>query len=133
MRVLTASDLTPGSANALRRAAALSVQAGGQLRIVHAVPATAGEDVAFAARDRLQSILRDVTGREAAGESGVSIRICHGNPVEVILDQQERYEPDLIVLGDHGDPRLRDAILGTTAGHVIREATAPVLVARIGT
>lgn len=130
MRILTANDLTAGSANALRRSAALAAEAGSELRVIHAVPAIAGEDVALAARDRLTAALRDVTGREARGESGLSIRICHGNPADVILSQAERYDPDLIVLGAHGEPRLRDAIFGTTAGHVIRKAGAPVLIAR---
>lgn len=130
MHILTANDLTGGSANALRRAAAIAAEAGAQLLVIHAVPATAGEDVAFAARDQLNAALRAINGREANGESGVSIRICHGNPADAILNQAQRYDPDLIVLGAHGEPRLRDAIFGTTAGRVAREAAQPVLIAQ---
>ncbi|HET9639264.1 MAG TPA: universal stress protein [Allosphingosinicella sp.] len=130
MRILTANDLTAGSANALRRSAAFAGGAGSELRVIHAVPAIAGEDVALAARDRLTAALRDVTGREICGESGLSIRICHGDPADVILSQAERYHSDLIVLGAHGEPRLRDALFGTTAGPVIRKARQPVLIAR---
>lgn len=42
MRILTANDLTAGSANALRRAAALAAGAGSELRVIHSVPAIAG-------------------------------------------------------------------------------------------
>lgn len=128
MRILTASDLTAGSDNALRRAAVIARQEGAELRVIHAVPAIAGEDVALAARDRLKAVLAELMGREVAGESGLSVRICHDRPAEAILSQEEHYDPDLIVLGAHGEPRLRDAILGTTAGHVVRRAAQPVLV-----
>jgi nucleotide-binding universal stress UspA family protein len=130
MRILIASDLTAGSANALRRAAAIARKEGAELRVIHAVPATAGQDVALAARDRLNAALAELMGREASGESGLSVRICHDRPANAILGQEEHYHPDLIVLGAHGEPRLRDAILGTTASHVIREATRPVLIAQ---
>lgn len=128
MRILIASDLTAGSTNALRRAAAIARQEGAQLRVIHAVPAIAGEDVALPARDRLNAALAEVTGREVGGESGLSVGICHARPADAILSQEEHYDPDLIVLGAHGEPRLRDAILGSTAAHVVRKAAQPVLV-----
>ncbi|MGZ8344437.1 MAG: universal stress protein [Allosphingosinicella sp.] len=134
MRVLTANDLTPGSATALRRAVAIASEADAQLRIVHVLPPSAREDrhgvAQGVARDRLEAELQHITGKEADGESSPTIRICHGAPAEAILSQARRFDAGLIVLGAHGEPRLRDAIFGTTAGHVIREAAQPVLVAR---
>ena len=134
MRILTASDLKPGSANALRRAVAIASEAGAELRILHVVETPLSEDphgvAQGVARDRLEAELRNIAGREAGGELGPTIRVCHGKPADVILRQAGRFAPDLIVLGGHGEPRLRDAIFGTTAGHVIREAAQPVLVAR---
>ena len=128
MRILIASDLTAGSTDALRRAAAIARQEGAQLRVIHAVPAIAGEEAALPARDRLHAALAEVTGREVGGESGLSVGICHARPADAILSQEEHYDPDLIVLGAHGEPRLRDAILETTAAHVVRKAAQPVLV-----
>lgn len=134
MRVLTANDLTPGSANALRRAVALASEAGGELRIVQVLQTGIEEDAhgiaQKVARDRLEAELRHITGKEGNGESGPTIRICYGAPAEAILSEAEGYDPDLIVLGAHGDPRLRDAIFGTTAGHIVREASQPVLIAQ---
>ena len=134
MRILTASDLKPGSANALRRAVAIASETGAELQILH-IPATPlSEDVHGVAqgiaRDRLEAEVRAVTGKEAGGESNPTIRVTHGEPADVILRQAERFGSDLIVLGGHGEPRLSDAIFGTTAGHVIREAKQPVLIAR---
>ena len=130
MRILTASDLEPGSANALRRAVAFASEAGAELRILHVLDAPLAEDVKGVARDRLEAELRNIAGKEADGESGPTIRVCHGKPADVILRQAERFGPDLIVLGGHGEPRLRDALFGTTAGHVVREAAQPILIAR---
>lgn len=128
MRILAAHDLTPGSDDALRRAAAIAAEAGGELRIVHALSSDAPESAAETARDRLGAALAEVTGRQAHGESGVSMRICRADASDVILSQALAYEADLIVLGGHGPPRLRDAIFGTTAGHVARKAAPPVLI-----
>lgn len=130
MRVLTANDLTQGSANALHRAATIAAEAGAELRVVHVLPGGAPEGAAEAARGRLEAKLRAITDREAEGESNISIRICHGGPSEIILSQAKAYDADLIVLGAHGEPRLRDVLFGTTAGHVVREARQPVLVAQ---
>jgi universal stress protein E len=134
MRILTASDLTSGSANALRRAVAIAGKAGAELRILHVLKTPLAEDVngvaQGVARDRIEAELRHIAGKEADGETGPTIRVCHGKPADAILRQAERFDPDLIVLGGHGEPRLRDAIFGTTAGHVIREAAQPVLIAR---
>lgn len=134
MRVLIATDLTDRSAHALRRAVALAGEAGAELRILHVLKTGIQEDAngvaQGVARDRLEAELRHITGKEADGDTGPTIRICHGAPAEAILSQAERYGPDLIVLGAHGEPRLRDAIFGTTAGHVVREASQPVLIVR---
>jgi nucleotide-binding universal stress UspA family protein len=104
--------------------------ANAELRIVHVLPITASEETAALARDRLEAELRRITVREYDGESGVTIRICRGEPAAAILGQAERFGPDLIVLGAHGEPRLRDAIFGTTAGRIVREARQPVLIAQ---
>jgi nucleotide-binding universal stress UspA family protein len=134
MQILTGSDLEPGSANALRRAVAFASEAGAELRILHVLDAPLAEDVngvaQGVARDRLEAELRNIAGKEAGGESGPTIRVCHGKPADAILREAERFGPDLIVLGGHGEPRLRDALFGTTAGHVVREAAQPVLIAR---
>lgn len=130
MRVLTANGLTAGSADALRRAAAIAAEPGSQLRIVHVLPATAPYEANAIARDRLKADLRAITGREVDDEPNVSIRICHGDPARMVLSQATEYDADLIVLGAHGEPRARDALFGTTAGHIVREATQPVLIAQ---
>jgi universal stress protein E len=128
-RILVATDLTQGSVEALRRAGNIA-GTDSDLRIVHALSSNAPEEAAASARRRLEAMLRETTGLRAESESGVSIRICRGEPADVILNQASRFGADLVILGAHGEPRLRDAIFGTTASHVVREAAHPVLVAQ---
>ena len=129
-RILVASDLTQGSRNALNRASSIAAAAGAELRVVHVNPEREAGDASATARVWLRSSLNDIAGGRPGGESALSVRICRGDPAGVILDQATHFGADLIVLGAHGEPRLRDAIFGTTASHVVRDATAPVLVAQ---
>lgn len=121
-RILMASDLKERSTNALRRAFALAVETGAELRVVHVHPAEESGK-AVSAEDLREGL---------APEPGVrlSIELCRGDPAKTILDQADQFGADLVVLGAHGEPRLRDAIFGTTAGHIVREAEQPVLIAQ---
>lgn len=127
-RVLMATDLTEGSSNALHRAFAIAVEADADLRVVHVHPAASSDSADRSDGDRLGDGLADRPAQEPGAR--LSIESCRGDPVEAILDQADRFGADLIVLGAHGEPRLRDAIFGTTAGHIIREAKQPVLIAQ---
>jgi nucleotide-binding universal stress UspA family protein len=59
------------------------------------------------------------------------ILVTRGNPVEEILEQAEKRNCDLIVMGTHGHGILEDALLGSTARRVIRRSKKPVLVVRL--
>lgn len=59
------------------------------------------------------------------------ILVTRGHPVEEILEQAEKRNCDLIVMGTHGHGILEDTLLGTTARRVIRRSKKPVLVVRL--
>ena len=59
------------------------------------------------------------------------ILVTRGNAVEEILEQAEKRNCDLIVMGTHGHGILEEAILGSTARRVIRRSKKPVLVVRL--
>lgn len=54
-----------------------------------------------------------------------------GNPVELILDEVEKGEYDLVVMGAHGHKPLVDAVMGSTSRRVLRRCETPVLVVRL--
>lgn len=59
------------------------------------------------------------------------IVVIRGNPVDEILEQAEKRDCDLIVMGTQGHGFLEDVLLGSTARRVIRRSKKPVLVVRL--
>ena len=59
------------------------------------------------------------------------ILIDFGNPVEQIVDEAEKGNHDLIVMGNPGRSPLKDTVMGSTVQRVLRRATIPVLVVRL--
>lgn len=54
----------------------------------------------------------------------------NGIPAKEIIDCTKKEGIDLIVMGTHGWTGLNRLLLGSTADHVVRTATCPVLIAR---
>lgn len=128
MRILVAVDLKEKSDHALRRACQMASESDGVLRVVYAPPSAASDGERAEARHRLHALACEWSGRPIGEEPHVSVRLPHGEPVDAILEEAAHFRPDLIVLGAHGDLRFRDTIFGTTATHVARAASEPVLI-----
>lgn len=126
--LLVAIDLTPGSRNALGRAARLAAAAGADLRILHVLSARTFDRDAPEARRAIEAAVGEAIDTLPTPRPGFSFHIAAGDPKQAILDEAREAGADLIVLGAHGASRLRDAIFGTTATHVVRHADRPVLV-----
>lgn len=129
-RILVAVDMTGVSRNALGRGARLAQATGAALNILHAVPSSAFDKDAPEIRRFVQEAVQEVIDELPAPRPDYSLRIAARDPQDAILREAQRLGADLIVLGAHGEPRLRDAIFGTTATHVVRHAGCPVLVAQ---
>ncbi len=126
-RILVATDLTARCNLAIARACKLAFESGAQLRFVHAVPSSISEeqerDVRRAIRDQIQT----ASGEQRAGETDPGVDILVGKPEHAILQAADDFGADLVVLGGHGQPRFRDAVFGTTAGHVVGHRV-PILI-----
>ena len=70
-------------------------------------------------------------GQEGEGFSTDEVIVERGNPVEQILKQAEEKNCDLIVMGTHGQGKLADVMMGSTARRVLRRSPKPVLVVRL--
>jgi len=53
-----------------------------------------------------------------------------GSPVEVILEEQEKIDPDLIVIGTHGREGFFKHVIGSTADKIVHDSKVPVMVIR---
>lgn len=127
-KLLVAIDMTEGSRRALERAARIAAASGASLRILHAVPSRAFDKDGSEVRGFVKDAVREVIDQLPAPRPAFSLRISTCDPQQVILEEARKAGADMIVLGAHGEPRLRDAIFGTTATHVVRHSDRPVLV-----
>lgn len=135
-RVLLATDLSPASEGATRQAIDLAHDLGASLLVVSVIDPDArgtlgarGErmDQRRAARElAAQAVV--VRGRQAG--IAVSFLIWEGDPGPAIVEAAAAEEADLVVVGSHGRGRVGRFMLGSVSDHVVRNATAPVLVVR---
>jgi len=75
--------------------------------------------------DRAVAILR-----EGGSEFEITTEIAEGNPKNVILDEAERWAPDLIVVGSHGRSGLQRFLLGSVSQAVALHAPCSVEIVR---
>lgn len=135
-RVLLATDLSRASEGATRQAIDLAHDLGASLLIVSVIDPDAGTtmggrsermDQRRAARElAAQEVV--VRGRQAG--IAVSFLVWEGEPGPAIVEAAAAEEADLVVVGSHGRGRVGRFVLGSVSDHVIRNATAPVLVVR---
>lgn len=135
-RILLATDLSEASEAATRQAIDMARDLGANLLIVSVIdPAMRGApggrvermDQRRAARESAaqQLVLR---GRKAGVP--VNFLVWEGEPGPAIVDAAESEGADLIVVGSHGRGRVGRFLIGSVSDHVIRHATAPVLIVR---
>lgn len=133
-RILVATDFSAGAHIALSRAAILAEANEAALHVVHVipsnVPAKARAEVRRQARARLWEAVERAQ-RGLAGEISVSEELLSGEAFVEIIRRSRNFGADLVVLGRHGQRRIRDLFLGTTAERVIRKGDAPVLAVNV--
>jgi nucleotide-binding universal stress UspA family protein len=129
MRVLVASDLRRGAPNVVARAIRL-VGAAGSVRVVHVAPSVLPESECLAARRQMLVEAQLLGEALDGGEIDFSARILRGETVAALVHEADKFHADLILLGAHGEPHLRDTLFGTTASKLIRDTDRPILVVR---
>lgn len=145
--LLCAVDFSDCSQHAVTFAATLAQRAGASLSLLHVIewpwhestiPETLGVPVAQAqamadyrryletgAKERLAAI-----GVAAMPGGQVTTSVSFGRPYVELLDTARRDGADLIVLGVRGRGPMDIGFFGSTANHVVRSATCPVLTVR---
>lgn len=127
--IVVATDFSPRSDRALRRATMLAKQFGMTLRLVNVVDDDQPQYLIDAQATASHSILDEcvrtlgqVDGVEAQAE------VVTGDVFSGILRVAERVDPALVVMGPHRR-QLRNAFVGTTAERTIARSHHPVLMA----
>jgi len=154
-KILCATDLSKNAEYAFGYAASLANRYGAGITLLHVL-----EDMS-PYRDSLmmnilgeekwkslmetnkEKIVQDLKGRLAKFCDSISAQVpaCPfitddiivkiGNPVEVILEEAQKSNCDLVVMGTHGHGILGDAMIGSVSRRVVRRCTKPVLVVRL--
>jgi nucleotide-binding universal stress UspA family protein len=143
-RVLLAVDGSPCSDRAVQSVAARPWPAGSEievLSVVHTrVPAMPGPDLMIEAAhvealeaDRQRAPMRaERAERFLTSTPGLQVtsRVLEGDTSEVILDEAERWDADLIVLGSHGYGAAKRRLLGSVSQAVASHARCSVEIVR---
>lgn len=144
-KVLVATDLSLGSDEAVRRAAAVARRSGAALAVCHVVPNALRASVLFpqlnvpeptsavALTDRAAEAVAGQVSRVAALErSSYELFVAEGAPDARVVAAAEEWAADLVVVGASGRSATERLLLGSVAERVVRHASVPVLVARPG-
>ncbi|MFW5920414.1 MAG: universal stress protein [Polyangiales bacterium] len=140
--VVAGIDFSQGSTHALREAVRL-VQHGltGSVHAVYVVPESENHarkhpDDNAAELDYGQQRLRqflaeqDLSAAGAGAPAHIGIHVRIGDPVDELHRVAAQLDADLLVIGPHEGKLFKKRAIGGIAGHVVKGARCPVLVAR---
>ncbi|XHS01494.1 hypothetical protein ACFB49_31010 [Sphingomonas sp. DBB INV C78] len=127
--IIVATDFSPRSDRALRRAIILAKQTEAALSLVHIVDNDQPQYLVDAQMAAARPLLEE-TARAIDQIDGISAQatLASGDVFSGILGAAEELGASLIVLGPHRR-QLRDAFIGTTAERTIAHSRVPVLMA----
>jgi len=72
-------------------------------------------------RQRLNALK---TRLETVSNSAISVKLCHGSPIEEILKEDQ--QASLIVMGTHGRGYINELFMGSISHNTARHSSAPV-------
>jgi nucleotide-binding universal stress UspA family protein len=142
-RIMHATDFSPASTAALKRAMAMAKADRAQLIIVHVMtpPALAlpgdgyispslYEDLEASARAQAQKRLNAIVGRARKAGVRATGLLLEGVPHERVARAARAKKVDLLVIGTHGRTGLAKFFLGSVAARLIASVSCPVLTVR---
>lgn len=139
-RILVPLDGSDTSNRALVTALQLARDAGGRVRLLHAVDELAylsgyefSGDVIKLARESAAKVLHDAAAMALAAGVPSEQQLVDSPGVrlgESVATDARQWEADLVVVGTHGRRGIGRVLLGSGAEQIIRCAPVPVLVIR---
>jgi nucleotide-binding universal stress UspA family protein len=141
-RIIHATDFSPASRPAFRKALELARKNRAQLTVVHVLPVLPILPDAYIAATTYNELLRGqrigaqkqldrlVGEAKAAGVRTEGILLDFGVPADRLTRLAKSRRADVIVMGTHGRTGLRRALMGSVAARVLTMASCPVLTVR---
>jgi len=130
--ILHPTDFSERSEFAFRMASSLARDYGARLIVLHVwcrPMLLYGELEPVVDSDEYRIQAQNQLDRFESHDSGIRMerRLLEGDAVPTILREAEDEGADLIVMGMHGRTGLSRLLMGSTAEHVVRRASCPVL------
>ncbi len=132
-------DFSPSSLDSIRMAQMVAPKA--EIILMHAfdVPfesrlrlANVSDDIInryrVASRQHAQDDLRELRERANLPTGKTRFVIVHGDPLLRVLEQEQAFDCDLIVMGKHGRSQLEELIVGSVTKKVLAESQCDVLI-----
>jgi len=137
--LLVPVDFSPSSRRALALAQAIAPRAEIILLHVAALPFEgklryAGIDDDIIARYQAAAMLEArrslaaLQARAAPDTAGIRLEVRQGDPSQSILQFEQEFDCDLIVIGKHGESLAEDLLLGSVVRHVLEESQNDLLI-----
>lgn len=128
MRILIATDFSPRSQRAVRRAGILAAQSRGRVILMHVVHGPGGRENSQDIREAQRMTVEQVAVVPELYRIPCEPLVVGGRPSDEIRNAAEAHDVDLIVVG--ASHRAVGRTAGRTVGNLVRSAPCPVLVAR---
>ena len=137
--VLAPVDFSPSTLHSLRLAQRVAPEADTILMHAFDVPfesrlrfANVSDDViglyCFSARQRAQESLGELREQSGLAEERTRFSIVQGDASQHVIEQEQDFDCDLIVVGKHGRSPLEDLIVGSVTRKVLAESRCDILV-----
>jgi len=139
VNILVAVDLSPASAEVIRVARRVAGATGSKVFVIHcaepepdfvgydAGPEVVRDQVA-AEFHREHKAVQDLAGSLRDAGIDATALLIRGPTVETTLQEAERIEAELIIVGSHGRGAVYDLLVGSYSSGILRRSMAPVLV-----
>ncbi len=119
-KILIAYEGSNGAKVALKKAVEIGKKFDAEFRTIF-VSTSKNTDDEFVSLEQIQLVEK---------ESGVKLdfQVRTGSPSSAIVAEQKAYQPDLVVMGSHGETGFIPQFLGSTAYRVANSCDCPVLI-----
>ena len=138
MILLVPIDLSDDTGRILDQAKALAESVQGTLILIHVAepdpdfvgydtgPDVVRDHVAHSMRQEHQAIQQHAEQLRDKGLDTTAL-LVQGSTVETILEEVEKRNADMIVMGSHGHGAMHNLLLGSVSEGVVRHATCPIV------
>lgn len=139
MNILVAVDLSPASAEVIGVTRQMAGATGARVFVIHcaepepdfvgydAGPEVVRDQVA-AEFHREHKAVQDLAGSLRDAGIDATALLIRGPTIETTLQEAERLEAELIIVGSHGHGAVYDLLVGSYSSGILRRSVVPVLV-----